>query len=165
MSRFSNQRQWFGFIGWVAICFAASGAGALASIDAADFYLRLIRPDWAPPGSVFGPVWTLLFALMAVAAWLVWRRAGFHGARIALVLFLVQLLVNVLWSWLFFGWRFGAWALVDVLLLWGLIVATVVAFWRHHRVAGLLLVPYLLWVGFAAALNYRLWQFNPGLLG
>ena len=102
---------------------------------------------------------------MAIAAWLVWRSGGFHSNRIALSLFLVQLALNALWSWLFFAWQRGALAFVDILVLWALIVVTLVAFWRVRPVAGALLIPYLLWVSFAAALNYSLWQLNPQLLG
>ncbi|HET7649612.1 MAG TPA: TspO/MBR family protein, partial [Gammaproteobacteria bacterium] len=94
-----------------------------------------------------------------------WRRQGFRAARIALSLFLLQLAFNALWSWLFFAWHLGAAAFADIVLLWVLIVATLVAFWRHSRAAGALLVPYLLWVSFALALNYSIWQLNPTLLG
>jgi benzodiazapine receptor len=109
-------------------------------------------------------VWTLLYALMGIAAWLVWRVGGFEANRGALTLFLLQLLVNALWSWLFFGWHLGGLALADVLLLWGLILATLLAFWRVSRVAAGLLLPYLLWVSFATALNFSVWRLNPHLL-
>ena len=102
---------------------------------------------------------------MAIAAWLVWRVGGFRQAKVALGLFIVQLALNALWTWLFFGWQLGALAFVDITLLWGLIIATLVAFWRITPFAGALLVPYLLWVSFAAALNYAMWQLNPALLG
>jgi tryptophan-rich sensory protein len=101
---------------------------------------------------------------MGVAAWLVWRERGFRGARTALSLFLIQLAVNALWTWLFFVWRLGALAFGEILLLWGLILCTVVAFWRVRAVAGALLVPYLGWVTYAAALTYAVWQRNPALL-
>jgi tryptophan-rich sensory protein len=154
-----------GLIGWFIASFAISAVGAIASIEARSFYAGLVQPEWAPPGWVFGPVWTLLFALMAIAAWLVWRKGGFHAHRIALSLFITQLLFNALWSWLFFAWRLGGPAFADILLLWGLILATLIAFWHVQRLAGILLVPYLLWVSFAAFLNYALWQLNPALLG
>ena len=102
---------------------------------------------------------------MAIAAWLVWRSGGFRANRDALLMFFVQLGLNVMWSWLFFAWRIGGPAFAEVLLLWAAILATTVLFWRVKPLAGLLLVPYLLWVSFAAALNYTLWQNNPGLLG
>ena len=154
-----------GLAGWIALCYAAAALGALASMDASSFYAELQRPTWAPPAAVFGPVWTILFGLMAVAAWRVWRRAGVAGARVALGLFVAQLAVNALWSWLFFGWRLGGPALADIVLLDALVVATIAAFARIDRVAALLLVPYLLWITYATALNAAVWRLNPELLG
>lgn len=149
----------------LGITFAAAAVGAAASVNAGSFYSQLARPDWAPPGWLFGPVWTVLYALMAVAAWLVWRAVGFDRARIPLLLFAVQLAANTLWSWLFFAWRLGAMALAEVAVLWVLVAATLVAFWRIRRVAALLLAPYLAWVGFAAVLTFAVWRRNPQLLG
>lgn len=165
MSARPRCRQGAGLLGWFALCFVAAGIGALASVDAAAFYAQLGRPAWAPPAAVFGPVWTTLYALMAIAAWLVWRRLGWRGARTALALFLVQLAVNALWSWLFFVWHLGAGAFIGVVMLWGLIATTLIAFWRKDRLAGVLLVPYLLWVTLASALTWAVWQANPILLG
>jgi Tryptophan-rich sensory protein (mitochondrial benzodiazepine receptor homolog) len=162
---FSKQKQIFGLIGWLLVSFAVSAVGALASIQARSFYVELSQPSWAPPGYVFGPVWTALYALMAVAAWLVWREGGFQRHKSALSLFLVQLLVNGLWSWLFFAWYLGAYAFIDILILWVLNVATIIAFWRVRPLTGALLIPYLLWVSFAAFLNYSVWQLNPQILG
>jgi tryptophan-rich sensory protein len=102
---------------------------------------------------------------MGIAAWLVWRSGGFRSNRQALLLFLLQLAFNALWSWVFFAWHLGAMAFADVVVLWILIVATLVSFWRVRPLAGSLLIPYLLWVTFAAALNYTLWQLNPQVLG
>jgi len=161
----SKPKQIIGLLGWLAISFVASGVGAMASIRAATFYGQLVQPSWAPPSSVFGPVWTMLYALMGIAAWLVWRAGGFRANRSALTLFLVQLAVNALWSWLFFAWSRGALAFADIVLLWLLIVATLVSFWRVRPLAGALLIPYLLWVSFAAALNFSVWQLNPQILG
>jgi tryptophan-rich sensory protein len=161
----TRRQQFTGLIGWFIVSFAVSAVGAIASIEARSFYAGLEQPVWAPPGWLFGPVWTLLFALMAIAAWLVWRNGGFRTNRIALSLFLTQLAFNALWSWLFFAWRLGGPAFADILLLWVLILATLVAFWRAERLAGILLIPYLLWVSFAAFLNYAVWQLNPALLG
>lgn len=158
-------KQLIGLVAWLAASFTAAAIGAAASVQAGSFYAQLARPEWAPPASVFGPVWTALYALMGVAAWLVWRIGGFPAARSALVLFVAQLAVNAIWSWLFFGWRLGALAFAEVLLLWVLIAATLAGFWRLRPLAGALLIPYLLWVSFAAALNYTLWQHNPQLLG
>lgn len=156
------RRVWLALIVWLVVVYAASGLGALASIQAKSFYALLQQPSWAPPAEVFAPVWTTLFTLMGIAAWLVWREAG---SRRALSLFGLQLAVNVLWSWLFFAWHEGALAFADVMLLEALIVATFLRFWHLSRLAAILLLPYGLWVGFAALLNYWLWQHNPGLLG
>jgi translocator protein len=151
-------------VGWLAVCFAAAALGAIASANAPEFYAQLTLPNWAPPAWLFGPVWTLLYLLMGVAAWLVWREHGFRGARTALALFLSQLAANALWSWLFFAWRLGAIAFLEIVVLWMLIAATIVAFWRVRPLAGALLAPYLAWVTFATALAYTIWQLNPQLL-
>lgn len=148
--------------GWLAASFAAAALGAVATRQAPEFYAQLVRPDWAPPGWLFGPVWTVLYALMGIAAWRVWRKAGFGSA---LYLFLAQLALNALWSWLFFAWRLGAAAFAEVVVLWALIAATLAAFLRIDRLAGALLVPYLLWVSFACALTYAVWRANPQVLG
>ena len=161
----SKQKQIMGLVGWLVVSFSASAVGVVASIQAKSFYSQLARPDWAPPPGVFGPVWTVLYALMGVAAWLVWRSGGFRANRQALMLFLLQLAFNALWSWLFFAWNLGVMALVDVLVLWLLIVATLVSFWRVSPLAGALLIPYLLWVSFASALNFSLLQLNSQVLG
>lgn len=158
-------RKYLGLAGWALITFIAGATGAIASSNAPSFYQDLTRPGWAPPASVFGPVWTVLYALMAIAAWLVWRERGFSGARGALTLFIVQLVANALWTWLFFGWQLGGLAFADIILLWLLIVATIVAFRKTSGLAALLLLPYLAWVSYAAALNYAIWRMNPGTLG
>jgi benzodiazapine receptor len=105
MASQSKQRQILGLIGWLVVTFAASALGAVASIQAKSFYSQLVQPAWAPPPWIFGPVWTILYALMAISAWLVWRSGGFRTNRTALSLFIVQLLLNALWSWLFFAWH------------------------------------------------------------
>lgn len=165
MTLLSKEKQIIGLLVWLVISFVASGIGAFASITAASFYGELTQPSWAPPAAVFGPVWTILYAMMGIAAWLVWREGGFGVQRSALRLFLLQLVVNALWSWLFFAWHLGAWAYADICLLWLLIVATLSSFWRVNALAAALLVPYLLWVTFAAGLNYFVWQLNPQILG
>jgi tryptophan-rich sensory protein len=142
--------------------YAAAAVGAIASVDAASFYAQLSKPSWAPPAGVFGPVWSTLYALMGIAAWLVWRSPG--PKRVALGLFGAQLAANALWSWLFFAWHRGALAAVEVLVLLALIVVTVIAFARASRLAALLLVPYLVWVSFASVLTWTVWRSNPGLL-
>lgn len=146
----------------LALTYLAAGIGALGSINAASFYRELQLPGFAPPAWLFGPVWTLLYTMMAVAAWLVWRSS--RQSKTALWLYFSQLVVNVLWSWLFFAWYQGALAFANIMLLIPLIIATALLFWRHNKLAGWLLVPYLLWVSFAAVLNFSIWQLNPGLL-
>lgn len=165
MAPLAKQEQAVGLAAWLIVSFIAAAIGGAASIQASQFYTGLLLPDWAPPSTIFGPVWTVLYALMGIAAWLVWRVGGFRAAKTALTLFLVQLALNALWSWLFFGWRRGAFAFVDILLLWALIVATLISFWRIRPLAGALLVPYFLWVSFACALNYSVWQLNRQFLG
>ncbi|MCB1888719.1 MAG: tryptophan-rich sensory protein [Rhodocyclaceae bacterium] len=124
------------------------------------WYVGLTKPSWNPPAWVFGPVWTFLYVTMGVAAWLVWRRAGWRGARGALLLFGLQLGLNALWSYVFFGAHLMGWGLVEMLVLWAAILATARAFARHSRTAGWLLAPYLAWVAFAAVLNFTLWRLN-----
>ena len=153
-----------GAIACFVLVFAVAAVGALASMDAGDFYAALQRPAWAPPASLFGPVWTVLYLLMAIAAAMVWR-SGVDARKGALGLFVAQLGLNGLWSWLFFAFHLGALAFIDIVALALLVLATIVAFWRIRPLAGALLLPYLAWVGFAAALNLAVWRLNPALLG
>jgi len=162
MTARSIPSQIVGLLGWLLLAFLAAGIGAVASIHAAEFYAQLDKPAWAPPASVFGPVWSILYTMMGVAAWLVWRSPR-EGSR-ALLLFCVQLAANTLWSWLFFGWHLGALAAMEVLILLVLIALTVRAFWPCSRWSGILLIPYLLWVTFASALTWAIWRANPSLL-
>lgn len=164
MIRNSTQAQVIGLVGWLALTFVAAGIGSIASMDAQAFYAQLIKPAWAPPASLFGPVWSVLYLLMGVAAWLVWRERPSQSVDGALGLYLMQLAANALWSWLFFAWHKGAVAFGEILLLWALIAATIAAFWRISRLASALLLPYLAWVSFAAALNWVLWLRNPGIV-
>ena len=150
--------------GWIALSLAAGAAGAIASADAREFYAALERPAWAPPGWLFGPVWTLLYLLMAIAAWLVWRAPPTPFRRPGLVLFAMQLVLNALWTWIFFYWRSGAWAFAEIAVLWAAIAALIVCFRKVRPLAAWLLAPYLAWVAFAAALTWSVWQRNPGVL-
>ncbi len=161
----SPAKQGLGLIGWLSLCFAGAAIGALASMRAGEFYGQLTQPSWAPPASLFGPVWTVLYALMAIAAWMLWREAGFRLHARPLTLFLVQLGANAAWTWLFFSWHQGAWALADIVLLTVLIATTLVAFWRAQKLAAVLLIPYLAWVSYATALNWALLKLNPQMLG
>jgi len=165
MTPYTTPKQIAGLVAWLVVTFLAAAIGGAASIEAGSFYGELVRPGWAPPATVFGPVWTILYCLMGIAVWLVWRADGFRAVRPSLVLFLVQLALNALWTWLFFTWHSGALAFAEIFLLWTLVLATLVSFWRIRPLAGVLLVPYLLWVSFATALNYAVWQLNPHVLG
>ena len=149
-----------GLLGWLGVTFAAAWAGSRFMPGA--WYAALSKPAWNPPNAIFAPVWSVLYGLMAVAAWLVWRRAGFSGAGAALGLFAVQLILNALWSYLFFGRHQPGLAFGDIVVLWVAILSVVLLFWRVDRVAGALLLPYLAWVGFAAYLNFTLWRLNAG---
>lgn len=151
--------QILGLILWLVATLAAGFIGSQFLPGA--WYEALDKPSWTPPNAVFGPVWTALYLMMAVAAWLVWRKAGFAGASAALTLFVVQLALNALWSYLFFGLHRPDLALIDILLLWLVILATLLLFWRIQPLAGALLVPYLLWVTYATALNFQIWRLNP----
>ena len=164
MTKLSLPKQIAGLVGWLALAFATAAVGAVASVRAVEFYQQLVRPSWAPPAWLFGPVWSGLYLLMGIAAWLVWREAGFGRGRVALGLFLVQLGANALWSWLFFAWHLGLWACVEIVVLWVLIACTLAAFWRIRALAGALLVPYLAWVTFATALAFATWRLNPAVL-
>jgi len=154
-----------GLVGWVILCFLAAATGGAASANAGGFYGELMRPSWAPPGWVFGPVWTVLYAMMAVSAWLVWRQHRFRGAPAALSLFVVQLGANALWTWIFFVWRMGFFAFAEILVLLVLIITVTEAFRRKNRLAALLLVPYIAWTAFATVLSFTVWKLNPALLG
>jgi translocator protein len=148
-----------GLLGWLLLCFAAAGVGGL--FRPGEWYAQLAKPAWNPPNWIFGPVWTALYAMMAVAAWLVWREDGFRARARPLGLFLLQLALNAAWSPLFFGLKSPAVAFGVIVLLWLAILATLCAFWRENRISGALLLPYLGWVTFATALNFALWRLNP----
>jgi tryptophan-rich sensory protein len=153
-----------GLLGWIAITAVAAAIGSIAAANSREFYEGLQRPGWAPPGSVFGPVWTVLYLAMAIAAWMVWKARNYVGARVALMVYLIQLALNALWTWLFFAWHQGALAFVGVVLLWIAVAVTMNLFRRVRPVAGTLMIPYLAWVTFATALTYAVWKANPGIL-
>jgi benzodiazapine receptor len=156
-------RNALGLVGWLAASFAAGWFGSRFVPGA--WYASLAKPEWTPPNAVFAPVWSVLYLLIALAAWLVWRKAGFKGASIALALFAAQLFLNALWSYLFFGLHRPGLAFFEILALWSLAVVVAVLFWREVRSAGVLMVPYVLWVGFASYLNFALWRLNAGPVG
>jgi tryptophan-rich sensory protein len=154
----SPGRQMLALLGWLALCFAAAGTAAFVSPGG--WYAGINKPAWNPPAWVFGPAWTFLYVTMAVAAWLVWREGGWRNQGKALGLFVLQWALNALWTPLFFGLHRPGLALIDILALWLAILATLIAFWRVRRAAGILLLPYLAWVTFATALNFTIWRMN-----
>jgi tryptophan-rich sensory protein len=154
-------KQTIGFLAWATLVFAAAALGSLAtSSSVGGWYQTLEKPTFTPPDWVFGPVWTALYLMMAIAAWLVWRKHGFAAAAGPLGLFLAQLALNTLWSFLFFAMRSPWLAACEILLLWPAIVATIAAFQRRSSLAAILLVPYLAWVTYAAALNVSIARMN-----
>jgi tryptophan-rich sensory protein len=145
----------------VGICLGAAGVGSILTTPSiATWYARLRKPRWTPPNRVFGPVWTALYLSMALAAWLVWRQGGFSPAQLPLTLFLIQLALNVTWSGIFFRLQLVGVAFLEVVLLWLFILLTTLAFWPVSRTASWLMVPYLIWVTYAAALNAAIWRMN-----
>lgn len=150
-----------GLVIFVALCLAVAAAGgAVTATSVETWYPALQKPPFNPPSWVFGPVWTTLYILMGIAGWRVWRRRGFAGRPRALTLFAVQLALNLAWSFLFFGLQQIGLALVEILVLLLAIGATTILFWRIDRLAGMLFVPYLLWVAYASLLNAALWWLN-----
>jgi translocator protein len=156
-----DRESWVSLVPFVVVCFAAAGIGSLFTARSVKtWYGQLRRPEWTPPNWIFGPVWTTLYLLMAISAWLVWRSATWPAARFALILFAIQLVLNALWSVVFFGLHKVGPAFGEILLLWMVIVATTVAFLPISLLAAWLLIPYLGWVFFASYLNFRIWQMN-----
>ena len=149
-----------GLVCWLLITFSAAWIGS--RYMPGEWYAAIMKPSWNPPNWIFGPVWTLLYILMGISAWLVWKKAGFAGAGPALGLFIGQLALNALWSYLFFGMHRIDLALMEIVVLWLAILAIMVLFWRVHVTAGALFIPYLAWVSFASFLNFTLWRLNIG---
>jgi translocator protein len=151
-------RMIFGTVGWLALTFGAAWLGSRYLPD--EWYQNLNKPSWNPPNWIFAPVWSVLYLLMALAAWLVWKQYGWMGALLPLGLFVVQLLLNAAWTWTFFGLHRPDLALVDILVLWVAILMTLILFWQLVPLAGILLLPYLAWVSFATALTWKIRQLN-----
>lgn len=156
-----SAKQLIGLVLIVGVCLGAGFLGSIATTPQVDgWYKTLNKPSWNPPSQVFGPVWTTLYILMGVAAWLVWRSADARSTWLPLALFGIQLALNAAWSWIFFKMQRPDWAFVEIVILWLAIVATLVGFFRHSQLAGWLLVPYFGWVSFAAILNFTIWRLN-----
>lgn len=153
------RNQWLVLAGFIIITLAVGMLGGWAvSGSVSGWYTTINKPTWNPPNWVFGPVWTVLYIMMAVAAWLVWRTKDKIAP--AMILYFSQLALNFAWSILFFGARSPWLGLVDITMLWLAIVATMLAFFGRSTMAGLLLIPYLAWVSFAAVLNFTIWRLN-----
>lgn len=150
--------KWSGLIVWILAVAAVSTFGAQFMPGA--WYQALAKPSFTPPSWVFGPVWTALYLMMAVAAWLVWLQFGFRKAKIGLSLFIGQLVLNGLWSWLFFGQHWLGVASLEIVVLWLMILATIISFWKLRPLSAYLLIPYLLWVGYASVLTITIWRLN-----
>ena len=146
---------------FITVCFVAAGASAISTRSSVStWYPMLRKPAWNPPAWIFGPVWTVLYLMIAISAWLVWRERGFSRGAGALGLFALQLALNALWSPLFFGLRSPLAGFVDIVPLRAAILAVLVSFWTISPLAGALLVPYWLWVSFATVLNLAIWRLN-----
>ena len=150
-----------GLVVSIVVCFSAGFLGSMATNGSVDnWYVEINKPEWNPPNWIFAPVWSTLFLMMAVAVWLVWKQAGFGKSRFALGAFAVQLVLNALWSVVFFGMKETGWACVEIAMLWAAIVVTTCLFYRHSKLAAGLMIPYLMWVSFASFLNFTIWQMN-----
>ncbi len=145
-------------LGFLVVCFLAGAGGRVFRPGA--WYEGLAKPRWRPPNRLFAPVWTALYVMIAVAGWLVWREAGFGGAGLALAAFALQLVLNAAWTPLFFGLQRTDLGLIDIVLVWAAIVATIALFAPISAAAAALMVPYLAWVTFATALNFEVWRLN-----
>jgi translocator protein len=143
----------------IVVCLGAGWLGSLLARPALmAWYEGLSKPNWTPPNWLFAPVWTILYVAMGVAAWLAWRRSSL--AAVPMRLFLLQLLLNVAWSAVFFRFRSPGWAFLEIAILWCAILLTAIAFRTTAPVAGWLMIPYLVWVSYAAALNFAIWRLN-----
>lgn len=156
-----RSRDVFGLAVFLLVCFAVSGIGAaITATSVGSWYQTLQKPSFNPPDWVFAPVWTTLYVLIAIAGWRAWRRAQTKATSIALAVFAAQLALNLAWSLIFFGLQQIALALVEIVILLLAIVANTILFWRIDRWAGVLFVPYMVWVAFASVLNASLWWLN-----
>lgn len=145
----------------VAFLLITGSAGFFSSMyPPGEWYDRLKKPSFTPPKSAFGPIWTTLYIIIAFAAWLVWRDKGLLAAGLPLGLFLLQIILHGAWSWIFFGLHKPGAAYFELVILWLLIVATTIIFWQRVPLAGILMLPYLLWVAFAIVLNFFFWKLN-----
>lgn len=155
---FASIPEGAGLVLFLLACYGVAWFGA--RFRPGEWYGRIAKPSWTPPNRLFAPVWIILYTLMAVAGWLVWKAGRPSGAEMPLLLFGLQLFLNGIWSWLFFGLRRPDLAFVDIVALWIAIAATIVAFQPVSVPAGILLLPYFFWVSFALLLNFSIWRLN-----
>jgi translocator protein len=155
-----GKAAYISFAVWIAISFVPALASVFVFTE--DWFADLAKPSWNPPNWLFGPVWSALYLSMGIAAWLVWQQGGWVKQKQPLTLFLIQLVLNAIWTPLFFGLHRIDWAMVEIVFLWLAVVATIIGFWRARPVAGYLLVPYLMWISFATCLNFAIWRLNGG---
>ena len=155
--------KWISWVIFVVICFGAAAVGSLFTASSVrTWYPGLLKPAGTPPSWVFGPVWSILYLLMATAAWLVWRQRAVEDVRLTLGLFFGQLVLNAAWSFVFFGLRRPGAALVEILVLLAAIVLTATRFGMVSRLAFWLMAPYVAWVAYATFLNFGIWNLNRG---
>ena len=153
--------RWLALLFWLALCFSVAGiSGNMTAAEIPGWYKTLVRPSIAPPDWLFGPVWSLLYALMAIAAWRVGLAASSPMRNLALGLFVTQLAFNFAWSLIFFRWHAIGAAFIEVAALWSLIAASILAFSHVDQIAAWMMVPYLAWVSFASLLNFAFWRLN-----
>ena len=157
----TRRAELIGLLAFVALCLGISAIGGwITAGSVATWYRTLQKPLFKPPDWLFGPVWTVLYLMIAVAGWRVWRAQGLGGTRSAMAAYAMQLALNLAWSFLFFGGRLIGVAVAEIVLLLAAIIANAVLFWHIDRVAGWLLAPYAAWVVFAGVLNLALWRLN-----
>jgi tryptophan-rich sensory protein len=157
-----GSQDWLTLVFSLAVCFGAAAIGsAWTASSVKTWYAQLNKPAFTPPNWIFGPVWSVLYACMAVSAWLVWRNAGWSGAKKSFLLFFLQLIFNVAWSGLFFKLRSPGVAMIEIVFLLASVAATAFSFLHFSVTAFWLMVPYVAWVGFASWLNLQLWRLNP----
>jgi translocator protein len=155
---------WLGLFAFLVVCFGVGiWTGLITFMNIDIWYRTLNKPSWTPPNTVFGPVWNVIYMLMAIAGWMVWARMGFAGLRTEVILFVVQLALNPLWTYVFFCIHRPDLSLIIAVLLWLTVAAMAALFWRVRKMAGYLLFPYLGWLAFAIALNFAIWRMNANL--
>ena len=144
----------------IAVGIASAVAGSLTEMSVHHWYVRLSKPAWTAPSQIFGPIWTVLYAAMALAAWLIYKKEGWATAQRPLTLWGIQLILNALWPGFFFALRNPLLGSIEIVILMGFVIITTVSFWRQDRTAGLLMLPYCLWGTYATALTFAIWRMN-----